>query len=127
MTSTVLPTIVLILLAALSTLAQGLAPPAKPDGKLDKRPAQELFEDANGYVGRRYQEFNKRKLAYDPKLEAQTKKEQKELASKCKKLTDAIAAAAKKADGKARPVDVIETVLANPPNAVRASAIAIPL
>src|SRR5262245_28448003 len=78
--STVLPTFVLILLAALSTFAQGLAPPAKPDGKPDKRPAQELFEDANGYVGRRYQEFNKQKLAYDPKLEAQTKKEQKELA-----------------------------------------------
>jgi thiol-disulfide isomerase/thioredoxin len=76
----VLPTFVLILLAAISTFAQGLAPVTKPDGKPDKRPAQELFEDANGYVGRRYQEFNKRKLPYDPKLEAQTKKEQKELA-----------------------------------------------
>ena len=82
MTSTVLPTIVLILLAALSTFAQGLAPATKPDGKPDKRPAQELFEDANGYIGRRYQEFNKKKLPYDPKIEAQTKKEQKELASR---------------------------------------------
>src|SRR5262245_19260214 len=78
--STVLPTFVLILLAAMSTFAQGLAPVTKPDEKPDKRPAQELFEDANGYVGRRYQEFNKQKLPYDPKLEAQTKKEQKELA-----------------------------------------------
>lgn len=80
MTSTPPATIVLILLAAMSTFAQGLAPNVKIDAKLDKRTAQELFEDANGYLGRRYQEFNKQKLPYDPKLEAQTKKEQKELA-----------------------------------------------
>jgi thiol-disulfide isomerase/thioredoxin/outer membrane protein assembly factor BamD (BamD/ComL family) len=48
----------------------------------DLRPAQELYEDANGYLGRRYQEFNKKKLPYDPKIEAQTKKEQQELAVK---------------------------------------------
>ena len=75
-----LSAIVLSTLVALSTFAQGLAPAVKPDGKTDKRPAQELFEDANGYLGRRYQEFNKQKLPYDPKLEAQTKKEQKDLA-----------------------------------------------
>src|ERR1041385_3495054 len=75
-------TLVLILLAALSTFAQGLAPSAKPDTKPDKRPAQELFEDANGYLGRRYQEFNKQKLPYDAKLEAQTKKEQQQIAVK---------------------------------------------
>ena len=80
MKSTVPATIVLILLAAMSTFAQGLAANVKPDAKSDKRPAQELFEDANGYLGRRYQEFNKQKLPYDPKLEAQTKKEQKDLA-----------------------------------------------
>src|SRR5918999_705334 len=78
--TSVASSIVLILLAALSTFAQGLAPAVKPDGKADKRPAQELFEDANGYLGRRYQEFNKQKLPYDPKLEAQTRKEQKDLA-----------------------------------------------
>src|SRR5215204_3832853 len=69
-----------VLLTAISTFAQGLAPAAKSDGKPDKRSAQELFEEANGYVGRRYQEFNKQKLPYDPKLETQTKKEQKEMA-----------------------------------------------
>src|ERR1044071_7358374 len=74
--------IILLLLAACSTFAQGLAPAVKPDGKADKRPAQELFEDANGYLGRRYQEFNKQKLPYDAKLEAQTKKEQKDIATK---------------------------------------------
>jgi thiol-disulfide isomerase/thioredoxin len=73
-------TIVLLLLVAISTFAQGLAPNIKPEAKPDKRPAQELFEEANGYLGRRYQEFNKQKLPYDPKLEAQTKKEQTEIA-----------------------------------------------
>ncbi|MEP6637340.1 MAG: hypothetical protein ABJB97_11500, partial [Acidobacteriota bacterium] len=50
--------------------------PATPDN----RPAQVLYEDANGYLGRRYAEFNKQKLSYDPKLEAKTKQEQKDLA-----------------------------------------------
>ena len=72
--------IFVLLLAAISTFAQGLAPAVKPDGKNDKRPAQELFEEANGYLGRRFQEFNKQRLPYDPKVEAQTKKEQKDLA-----------------------------------------------
>ena len=79
MTSVVL-SIAFLLLAAISSFAQGLAPAVKPDGKPDKRPAQELFEEANGYLGRRFQEFNKQKLPYDPKVEAQTKKEQKDLA-----------------------------------------------
>jgi thiol-disulfide isomerase/thioredoxin len=81
MMSAILPA-VLILLVTVSTFAQGLAPNSKPDLKPDTRPAQALYEDANGYLGRRYQEFNKQKLPYDPKLEAQTKKEQKDLAIK---------------------------------------------
>src|SRR5215218_7773525 len=76
----VVPLFVLLVLAAISTFAQGLAPAVKADGKTDKRSAQELFEDANGYLGRRFQEFNQKKVPYDPKLEAQTKKEQKDLA-----------------------------------------------
>lgn len=74
--------LILILLASLSTLGQGLAPTGKSDPKDDKRSAQVLYEDANGYLGRKYQEFNKQKLPYDPKLEAQTKKEQHDLAVK---------------------------------------------
>jgi thiol-disulfide isomerase/thioredoxin len=70
--------VLLTLLVTVSAFAQGLAP--KVDTKVDKRSAFELYEDANGYLGRRYQEFNKKNLPYDPKLEAQTKKEQKDLA-----------------------------------------------
>jgi len=72
----------LILLLTVSTFAQGLASTSKPDLNPDTRTAQALYEDANGYLGRRYQEFNKQKLPYDPKIEAQTKKEQKDLAVK---------------------------------------------
>ncbi len=50
--------------------------------KPDDRPAQVLYEEANGYLGRRYAEFNKQKLGYDPKLEAKTKEEQKDLAGR---------------------------------------------
>jgi len=70
----------LMLLVTVSTYAQGPAASLKADTKTDERPAQALYEEVNGYLGRRYQEFNKQKLPFDPKLEAQTKKEQKELA-----------------------------------------------
>lgn len=72
--------LILVLLASVSIYGQGLAPSGKTDPKDDKRSAQALYEDANGYLGRRYQEFNKQKLAYDPKVEAQTKKEARDLA-----------------------------------------------
>src|SRR5215212_4749322 len=80
MSSRVSSILITVLLATVSTFAQGLLPNVKPDTKPDERPAQVLFEDANGYLGRKYQEFNKQKLPYDPKLEAQTKKEQKDVA-----------------------------------------------
>jgi thiol-disulfide isomerase/thioredoxin len=72
----------LLLLISGSVLGQGLAPSTNVDTKTDDRPAQVLYEEANGYLGKRYQEFNKQKLPYDPKIEAQTKKEQKDLALK---------------------------------------------
>lgn len=74
--------VLLLLLAFASSFAQALDAEADGTKKPEDRPAQELYEDANGYLGRRFQEFNKKKVAYDPKLEAQTKKEQQELAVK---------------------------------------------
>jgi thiol-disulfide isomerase/thioredoxin len=75
--------LILIVLASVGVncLAQTPVKEEQP-AKIDERPAQVLYEDANGYLGRRYQEFNKQKLPYDPKLEAQTKQEQKDLAVK---------------------------------------------
>ena len=81
MTSAVF-SIVLVLLATVSTFAQGLAPAVKPDAKPDTRPAQALYEDANGYLGRKYQEFNKQKVPYNRQLEEQTKQEQRQLATR---------------------------------------------
>ena len=48
--------------------------------KGDERTSQELYEEANSYVERKYAEFNKLNLAYDSALEAKTKQEQKDLA-----------------------------------------------
>jgi thiol-disulfide isomerase/thioredoxin len=69
------------ILIALSVHGQALDVKSS-DNKGDARTAREIFEEANGYLGRRYQEFNKQKLNYDPKLEAQVKKEQHDLALK---------------------------------------------
>ncbi|MFN2516831.1 MAG: TlpA disulfide reductase family protein [Pyrinomonadaceae bacterium] len=48
----------------------------------ESRPAKVLFEEANSFVDKRFIEFNKRRLAYDRKLEAKTKQEQKDKAAK---------------------------------------------
>jgi thiol-disulfide isomerase/thioredoxin len=47
----------------------------------EKRSAKVLFEEANSYVDKKFAEFNKLKTPHDQKLEAQTKQEQKELAT----------------------------------------------
>ena len=47
----------------------------------DSRPARTLFEDADKYITRKYEDFNRRKLGFDPKLESATKQEQKDLAA----------------------------------------------
>lgn len=73
---------VLLLALATSVFAQALNTSDDSASNTDDRAAQALFEDANGYLGRRYQEFNKQKLPYDPQLEAKTKKEQQELAAR---------------------------------------------
>ena len=75
--SVLVATLILLLLCSSAISAQ--APMVKSSGN-DERPAQALFEDANGYLGRRYQEFNKQKLPYDSKLEQRTKQEQLDLA-----------------------------------------------
>src|SRR6185369_17102669 len=73
----------LLLIGGVAVFAQS------PNTNRDDRPAQAIYEDANGYLGRRYVEFNKQKLAYDPKLEAQVKKDQQELALKSAGILEA--------------------------------------
>src|SRR5918993_1876936 len=50
--------------------------------KAETRPAEVLFDEVNTYVDKKFEEFNKRKTAYDPALETKTRQEQKELAIK---------------------------------------------
>jgi len=83
-----------VVLFSTSILVFGQSDPVKPDvatevktdvktdAKSDELTAQIIFEEANGYLGKRYQEFNKKNLTYDPKVEAQVKKEQRDLALK---------------------------------------------
>lgn len=83
--------VVLLLVAAVPTsTAFGQAPQvpeAAPETKeasasSETRPAKVLFEEANSYVNKRYEEFNKQKLPYDQKLESKSKQEQQRLAAK---------------------------------------------
>lgn len=70
--------------------ALGETPPAQPAPQVkkagsttpEKRPAKILFEEAQTYVDKTFAEYNKQKVAYDQKLEAKTKQEQKDLAAK---------------------------------------------
>lgn len=48
----------------------------------DTRSAQALYDEANGYIGKKYEEFNARKVAFDPRLDAATKQEQQDLAAR---------------------------------------------
>ena len=73
--------VAIVLCTCVSGRSQSLDTKAADKGT-DIRSAREVFEDANGYLGRRYQEFNKKNQPYDPKLEAQVKKEQHDLALK---------------------------------------------
>src|SRR5688500_8149033 len=60
-----------------------IAPAAdSASAKADNRPAEVLFDEVNTYVDKKFEEFNKRKTAYDPGLETKTRQEQKELAIK---------------------------------------------
>ena len=48
----------------------------------ETRSAEVLFDEVNTYVEKKFEEFNKRKTAYDPALETKTRQEQKELAAR---------------------------------------------
>jgi thiol-disulfide isomerase/thioredoxin len=48
----------------------------------DSRGAQALYEEANSYITIKYEEFNRRSISFDPRLEAATRREQKELAER---------------------------------------------
>jgi len=71
-----------LLLAPESGVAQNGQTPGLPVVAPDTRSAQALYDEAKGYLDKKYAEFNQQKLAYDPKLEATTKQQQKDLAAR---------------------------------------------
>ena len=52
------------------------------DPTSEKRAAKILFEEAHTYVDKKFAEFRRQKLPYDPQVEAKTRQEQKDLAAK---------------------------------------------
>lgn len=48
----------------------------------EPRSAAVLYKEADSYIEKKYEEFNNKKLPYDPKLEATTRQEQKDLAGR---------------------------------------------
>jgi thiol-disulfide isomerase/thioredoxin len=79
---------VLLLLAGAGSprlFAQATTPPPSPpveNLKDEKRPASVLFAEAQSYLDQKFATFNQQKVAYDQKLDAQTKQEQKDLATR---------------------------------------------
>ena len=64
-------------------LAQsGRLKPAEAGSNADTRSAQVLYEEANNYIARKYEEFNRKSIAFDPGLEAAIRQEQKDLAAR---------------------------------------------
>ncbi len=48
----------------------------------DTRPGKMLYEEADNYIRQKYEEFNRQQQSFDPKLEENTRREQKELAAR---------------------------------------------
>jgi thiol-disulfide isomerase/thioredoxin len=46
------------------------------------RSVRALYEEANTYIDKKYEDFNKRSIVFDPRLEAMTRQEQKDLAAR---------------------------------------------
>ena len=69
-----------IAVVPVTAIAQG---PATKNGSVTSAPqtARGLYEEAQNYIERKYQEFNQQKVPFDPKLQEKTKAEQKAIAT----------------------------------------------
>ncbi|MBA2734567.1 MAG: TlpA family protein disulfide reductase [Acidobacteria bacterium] len=71
-------------LVSLDSFAQArrITKPQPSAAPADNRAASALYEEASGYAARKFQEFQSKKLPFDPKLLEKTVREQKELAAR---------------------------------------------
>jgi thiol-disulfide isomerase/thioredoxin len=74
--------ILVVLIIASTGLGQSKSQGQQLTAKPDKRSARELHEEADTYIARKFEEFNQKKLPFNPELEAKTKNEQRELAAR---------------------------------------------
>lgn len=74
--------IVVLGLAATGVFAQSNVAGKTEDPAGETRTAKELYESAETYVNKKYEDFNKRKVPYDQKVAAAIKLEQKQVAAK---------------------------------------------
>jgi len=86
---TILSIALLVVVSNATMVAQSNIAPAQPangtdttTGKTENRSAEVLFDEVNLYVDKKFEEFNKKKTAYDPTLETKTRQEQKDLAAR---------------------------------------------
>ncbi len=81
-----LAVLLFLAMAMPDAFAQEIQPAAQvkkeTSSAIEKRPAKVLFEEAQTYVDKTFTEYNKKKIAYDQKLDAKTRQEQKDLAAK---------------------------------------------
>jgi len=80
--SRLLLTCVVFCLAATSVVAQSGSVNDEKSDKTETRSAQELYQETNTYVDKKFAELNRKSVTYDPKLAAAVESEQKELAVK---------------------------------------------
>lgn len=74
----------LLLIAPAHTFAQArrIAKPPSSTTPADNRAASVLYEEASSYAAKKFQDFQKRQVPFDPKLLEKTVQEQKELAAR---------------------------------------------
>ncbi|MBA3513954.1 MAG: TlpA family protein disulfide reductase [Pyrinomonadaceae bacterium] len=69
-----------LLVPSFGSAQDGAVP--EPGTLPDTRTPQALYEEANSHLDKKFAEFNKQKLPFDPKLDAATKQEQKDIAAR---------------------------------------------
>src|SRR5438270_3593429 len=83
--TSIIPLIVILLILPLHAIAQSgrlTTAPITTAAADNNRSAQSLYDEANTYIEKKYEEFNQKKLPFDPKLEAATRQAQRDLAAR---------------------------------------------
>jgi thiol-disulfide isomerase/thioredoxin len=75
-------TFIVVCFAVVSVLAQAATGNGESTEKSEARSAQELFDEANTYVDKKFDELNRKGVNYDPKVAAAVESERRDMAAK---------------------------------------------